>query len=627
LVCSSGPAAQPLTGNPLPVTTSTYNVYQQPLVVTETAGATVRATTNTYDTAGRSVTVNTTVTPTAAGGTAIPTVTTVYGLNTGLPETVSAGGKTLTTTYDSLGRQISYTDAAGTVSATTYDLSGRVLTTDDGKGTVSNTYDTATEHRNLVTTQTVGVGSAPGTFTATYDSDGRLRTQAYPNALVATHRFDNDGGATALTYTKAGSTWLEFSADLDAQGRTVAQTSPQSTQSYTFDPAGRLITVADNAAATSGAASSSCTTRVYTFDANSNRTGLASYPDGGGSTAGTCSTATTATTVTSTFDQADRLTSTGYVYDTLGRTTTVPTGDAKGIGSAAAVSGNLTIGYHSNDMVASQTQGGQTRSYTLDPLQNRINSTTTGGNSTTHHYDSNRDSPSWTATGATWTRNITGPDGNLAAIQSSTGAVTLQLANLHGDIVATAADNTTATTVGAYFEATEYGIPRTAATTPDLYSWLGGKQRSTNTLGGLTLMGVRLYNPTTGRFLTVDPVYGGNPNTYTYPLDPINKYDLNGKWGWGWAKKAWRSTTNFYNRHKTAINVVLTVASFIPVVGAGAVAARTALWARAAYGSYRAKSVFRAERTAINYVKVGYRSGWLFRAASWLGKKDHYGRH
>jgi uncharacterized protein RhaS with RHS repeats len=42
-------------------------------------------------------------------------------------------------------------------------------------------------------------------------------------------------------------------------------------------------------------------------------------------------------------------------------------------------------------------------------------------------------------------------------------------------------------------------------------------------------MGVRLYAPAIGRFLSTDPVYGGNANTYTYPADPINTYDLDGR--------------------------------------------------------------------------------------------------
>ena len=52
------------------------------------------------------------------------------------------------------------------------------------------------------------------------------------------------------------------------------------------------------------------------------------------------------------------------------------------------------------------------------------------------------------------------------------------------------------------------------------------------------LMGSRLYNPMTGRFLTRDPVPGGSDNAYVYPADPINKLDLNGKWSLWKAVKA-----------------------------------------------------------------------------------------
>jgi RHS repeat-associated protein len=46
----------------------------------------------------------------------------------------------------------------------------------------------------------------------------------------------------------------------------------------------------------------------------------------------------------------------------------------------------------------------------------------------------------------------------------------------------------------------------------------------------ITLMGVRLYNPTTGRFLSIDPIRGGSCNTCDYTCaDPINGLDLDGK--------------------------------------------------------------------------------------------------
>jgi hypothetical protein len=43
-------------------------------------------------------------------------------------------------------------------------------------------------------------------------------------------------------------------------------------------------------------------------------------------------------------------------------------------------------------------------------------------------------------------------------------------------------------------------------------------------------MGARLYLPTLGRFAQVDPVYGGNANSYAYPNDPVNQNDVSGKY-------------------------------------------------------------------------------------------------
>jgi hypothetical protein len=43
-------------------------------------------------------------------------------------------------------------------------------------------------------------------------------------------------------------------------------------------------------------------------------------------------------------------------------------------------------------------------------------------------------------------------------------------------------------------------------------------------------MGVRLYDPTLGRFVQVDPIPGGSANNYDYTnQDPVNGFDLSGE--------------------------------------------------------------------------------------------------
>jgi RHS repeat-associated protein len=112
------------------------------------------------------------------------------------------------------------------------------------------------------------------------------------------------------------------------------------------------------------------------------------------------------------------------------------------------------------------------------------------------------------------------------------------LANLHGDTVVTASTDPAATALLSTFEATEFGTPRTG--TSPRYGRLGAKQRETDDLTGIMLMGVRLYVPAMGRFLQVAPVPGGSANDYDYcSQDPINCFDLDGLFPWGkWLDRA-----------------------------------------------------------------------------------------
>ncbi|MGH3327493.1 MAG: hypothetical protein ACRDPT_06825 [Streptomycetales bacterium] len=546
-VCRTAPAAQP-SGQPLPVAITTYDKWGNPATVSETAGTTTRTTATTYDAAGRPDTTSVTVDPPADGGTPVPDLSYGYATSTGLPTTVTAGGATITSGYDNLGRVTNYTDADANTTTTTYTIDGQPATINDGKGTYTLSYDGTDaagreEHRGLLTRLDTGMGATtPDVFTGAHDADATLTRQDYPNGLVATTTLDNSGQPTRLTYAKDSVDWMTFTHTYTPTGQVAQAASPGSSQAFGYDNLGRLEKVEDTAAGT-------CTTRVYGFDVNSNRTSLATHP---ADTAGDCTTASTPATEAHAYDGADRVTDPGYVYDPLGRTTTVP---------ASAVSGgaDLTVGYHANDMVATLTQNGRTQTFTLDPA-NRIRTLTdTAGPTITNHYGGETDSPAWIGQGTGWTRNVIGIDGGLAALQHGDGTTELQLANLHGDIIATADDTPTATAITAYFEHTEYGQARPGDPGDPLrsgtrrYEWLGKYQRSNDDLGGLALMGARLCNPITGRFLSVDPILGGNDNSYVYPLNPISQYDLTGEWCvWGIGTTCTRYVVNRYG-HKVPV--------------------------------------------------------------------------
>jgi RHS repeat-associated protein len=523
LICTTGPAGV-ITGggtNPtqLPTATYQYDRWGNAATLSETANSTTRTTTTTRDSAGR-------ITQTSISGgvgTAAPDTTTTYDADTGQVVTVTSNGKTITHAYDSLGREISYNDGAGNTTTTAYDEQDRPVTiTDSAPSTTTYSYD----NRGLETSRT---DSVAGTFTATYDADGDLATQALPGGYTLTVTQDETGTETSRVYIRDsdGTVVASDTADHTVHDQTVtdADTSGTTrTRSYSYDAVGRLTRADDTDP------DGVCTRRDYTLDKNTNRTALATST----SDVGAACTSTGATTTSYSYDSADRLTTSGTVYDAFGRTTTQASG--------------ATIGYYTNDLVRQQVSASGTnrQTWTLDAAgrlaawTTEINTSGTWTTSTsrTNHYGSDGDSPDWTQeTTSSITRNVQGISGDLDAVTSATGSTVLQLTDIHGDTtVQLPLDTSVAATAQSY---DEYGNPEdgTAATR---YGWLGGKQRSSETVTGATLMGVRLYDPTTGRFLTVDPVAGGNANAYEYCNgDPVNRYDLDGRWGF-WKKWTYR---------------------------------------------------------------------------------------
>jgi RHS repeat-associated protein len=234
------------------------------------------------------------------------------------------------------------------------------------------------------------------------------------------------------------------------------------------------------------------------------------------------------TTTSYTYDSADRLNGSGYVYDAFGRATTA--------------GGNGTVAYFVDDLPQQQPAGTKRQTWTLDPahrVRTTVAATGSGTSWTTtatrvNHYCSDSDNPRRVVEDAagTVTRNVTSASGDLTATTGKCGQTVLQLTGVHGDVALQLPLDTTVAPVTLDYD--ENGGPRQGQT-PVRYGWVGGKQRAGDTASGLLVLGVRLYDPVTSRFLSLDPVYGGGDNLYGYPADPVSQFDLDGQ---AWKCKA-----------------------------------------------------------------------------------------
>ena len=559
-----------------PVSKATrYSMLLLPTTSTETLNGVTRTSTTEYLADGREHASEIAVTG-LSGTTAVERSETIYDTATALPlasitkDGFGAETGRVSNTNDLWGRTLTYTDADSAVTTSTYDSAGRLATVVDPKRTVTYSYDGTDaagneEHRGITTGMTInGVGA----FTAAYDASGNLTKQTMPGGITQESTYSVTGLPTALAYSGTDIDGekvplVAWSQQSDIQGRVAFESTPTAGQApgatseynraYGYDRAGRLVNVEDRTASLggellepgdtleAGETITPCVTRSYTFDERGNRLSRATATSG---TSGDCTTSGGFTDAW-TYDGADRVqngaNSTGtYQYDKLGRQLTIPTVDTPK-GDAA---GNLQIGYYQNDLVRSLTQDGVTTTFGLDPVQRRSTATTVAASTTTtvtRHYTDPLDNPGWVTkkVGAgpvetSWYGSSLGGDLGVTVVNDGTATTTsVELADLHGDVaLPVTIDGTGIVKIGGYSDYDEYGRPLAGTAAPDTggvsYGWVGGKERATEEATGMMLMGVRLYNATTGLFTAVDPIPGANTTGYTYPQDPINSYDLDG---------------------------------------------------------------------------------------------------
>ncbi|WP_051839835.1 RHS repeat-associated core domain-containing protein [Streptomyces sp. NRRL F-5126] len=409
--------------------------------------------------------------------------------------------------YNELGMPKSLKGASGYVLNTDYTKPGDVSQVTLGTSTadsakwvqISNTYEDGTRRldRQLVTDDT---DSAPVQDTHyTYDDSGNptsVDTRADGANDTQCYRYD---GHDRLTQA-----WTPTNGCAADPSEAMLGGPAPYWQTYGYDPVGDRTTLVDHGA-TSG---TSDKTTTYT------------YP-----VPGTDQPHTLDSSVTTQTGQPD--TTASYAYDKAGNTTTRTVGGK-----------TQHLEWDDEGNLAKVTNAdGTSVSYVYDADGNRLLSRDTSG--TTLYLGDMEIHLAPGASTATGTRYYAWA-GQTVAVRTSDGKLDWVLTDRHGT-ASTQIDNTTQAVVRRYTD--PYGNARgpgadgSGTGNPDSTDWLGDKgfvggiqDKGT----GLTHLGARDYDTTTGRFVSLDPLLQTNIsqtiNGYTYAADnPVTSSDPTGE--------------------------------------------------------------------------------------------------
>jgi RHS repeat-associated protein len=207
---------------------------------------------------------------------------------------------------------------------------------------------------------------------------------------------------------------------------------------------------------------------------------------------------------------------------TVGSTNYTYTGDGQ-----EASQGTTSLTWDGSGRLKTDTVASNTITYTYDPTGALLTRASSSPATTTNYllgdlFETNN-------SGTITTSYADGPAGNLASFNGPpTGTATFLYYDAHGNLAAEANTSGTQTANHTYdpFGAPNDSVPTNQTT----HRFVGRWNKQYDTATSLILMGARPYDPTTGRFLSVDPIPGGSLNNYDYAgQDPIDNYDLNGQ--------------------------------------------------------------------------------------------------
>jgi RHS repeat-associated protein len=494
-----------------------------------------------------------------------------YDQNSNMVEKATTGIGTTSYTYDGLDRLQTLTDPQGKVTTyANYDKEGRLLEKRLPNAThIDYAYNAAGWLTSLAnrpgSTHTGGESSqsALADTSYTYDGTGKKRTEVLPaSAGTRTYEYDPVGRLKKVVH---GTTTREYLYDKNSN-REELQVNGVSTKTYTYNALDQLTHVTEGAGI-----------QTFTYNAAGEVTThvLPGYVTRSRTRTGTVDSAVSPGYQSWRFD----VTAGGPVQATLswsgsadlnlelrkidGNSTILKAQAANGqpesltfevpandtgeyslrvIAAAGQASYTLsftypvanqrTYTYDSAGLPITEDNNASNATYLVDGLDRVIRRTerTFEGAVTSdikYAFEDNDDSrvaEIHATNGSVLASFVTDPIG-LVAVRRN-GMTTYNYYNGHGDLVQTA-DETGAppNTTPMVFD--EFG---SSANGPYPYGWTGRQQRDTSAFTGTVRMGVRLYDPSLGRFLSRDPVEGGCANDYTFGWnDPVNTFDLDGR--------------------------------------------------------------------------------------------------
>jgi RHS repeat-associated protein len=402
-------------------------------------------------------------------------------------------------TYDDAGRVTAMVDGTGTTTWV-YDAAGQISSLAQPQGTLTYTYNLAgqrTAQSGASQSQSWTFNSSTGRLTSTsngfgedttftYDSLGRLATKTFEGNNYEVYTYDSRGRLTNIKHRRPNTDILrEYTYTYDDSGKVLTYRVGTLTTTYAYDGAGQLTSE-----------SRTGYSATYSYDANGNRL---TRTVGG-------------TTENYAYDDGDKLQDVKvggtaiktFGYDAAGRTTSVTTS-----------AGTTTIGYDFESRATSISGPGISQSNTYNGLDTRVSSTTNSVSNTFLRDGAYVTDPVVKDSNATYTPGL---------YERRAGSTR----QLHHNLKNVELQTTLTPAVSASRTYDAFGNVLSSTGTHRGPFGNGGGFGYQEDATGLKLLGHRLYDSSTGRFLTRDPIKEGR-NWYVYcDNDPVGFGDSEG---------------------------------------------------------------------------------------------------